>query len=132
MTTAVNSAHVLLLHPRRRGRRIQESERRSTVRLRHRSPVRFRPADIPGKPFLIGETVNISAQGVHFVTDSRPLAGALIQLVVAMPQEITGKPAVGYCFTGRVVRVRPISPTEGKWGVAVQFYYHVLHYDKGA
>jgi hypothetical protein len=132
MTTAVNSAHVLLLQPRRRGRRAQVTERRSTVRFRHRSPIRFRPADIPGKSFITGETVNISAQGVYFVTDSRPLAGALIQLVVAMPQEITGKPSTEYCFTGRVVRVEPIRSVDGKWEVAVQFYYHVLHYDKEA
>jgi hypothetical protein len=132
MTTAVNSAHVLLLQPSRRGRRAQESERRSTVRFKHRSPIRFRPADIPGKSFLIGETVDISAQGVYFVTDSRPLAGSLIQVVVAMPQEITGKPSTEYCFTGRVVRVEPMRSVDGSWGVAVQFYYHVLHYDKDA
>jgi PilZ domain-containing protein len=132
MTAAANSAHVLLLQPRRRGRRAQESERRSTVRFRHRSPICFRPVDNPGKPFLTGETVNISAQGVYFVTDSRPLAGALIQLVVAMPQEITGKASTEYCFTGRVVRVQPIRSEDSKWGVAVQFYYHVLHYDKEA
>src|ERR1700680_4084277 len=127
MTTAVNSAHVLLLQPRRRGRRAQESERRSAVRFRHRSPIRFRPADIPGKSFLIGETVNNSAQGVYFVTDSRPLAGALIQVVWAKPGEITRKPSTENCFTGRVVRVQPIRSVDGKWGVAVQFYYHVLH-----
>jgi hypothetical protein len=132
MTAAVNSAHVLLLQPRHKAQRAQESERRSTARFSHRSPVRFRPTDLPGKQYLAGETVNISAQGVYFVTDSRPLAGALIQLVVAMPQEITGKPSAEYCFTGKVVRVQPIRSMGGKWGVAVQFYYHVLHYDKDA
>jgi hypothetical protein len=132
MTAAANSAHVLLLQPRHKGQRAQKSERRSTARFNQRSPLRFRPAHLPGRPFLIGETVNISAQGVYFLMDSRPLAGSLIQLIVAMPQEITGKPSIEYCFTGRVVRVQPIRPQDGKWGVGVQFYYHVLHYDKDA
>jgi hypothetical protein len=132
MTAAANSAHVLLLQPRHKGQRAQESEGRSTVRFSQRSPVSFRPADLPGKPYLAGETINISAQGVYFVADSRPLAGALIQLIVAMPQEITGKSSVEYYFTGRVVRVQTVRSTGGKWGVAVQFYYHVLHYDKDA
>src|ERR1700730_10076391 len=132
MTAAVNSAHVLLLQPRHKAQRAQESERRFTARFSQRSPVHFRQADLPGKPYLTGETVNISAQGIYFVTDSRPLAGSLIQLVVAMPQEITGKQSAEYCFTGRVVRVQQIRAMGGKWGVAVQFYYHVLHYDKDA
>jgi hypothetical protein len=132
MTIAVNSAHVLLLQPRRRERRARESERRFSARFSHRNPILFRPADLPGKPCFGGETVNISKQGAYFVADSRPLAGALIQLVVAMPQEITGKPSTEYCFTGRVVRVQPIRSVDGNWGVAVQFYYHVLHYNKDA
>ncbi len=130
MTAAVNSAHVLLLQTRHRRAQAQESERRSTPRFSQKSPVRFRPADLQGKSYLTGETVNISAQGVYFVTDSRPLVGALIQLVVAMPREITGKPPAEYCFTGRVARIQPIRSMDGKWGVAVQFYYHVLRYDK--
>jgi hypothetical protein len=132
MTIAVNSAHVLLLQPRRRERRARESERRFSARFGDRNPILFRPADLPGKPYFAGETVNISAQDAYFVADSRPLAGALMQLVVPMPQEITGKPSTEYCFTGRVVRVQPIPSVDGKWGVAVQFYYHVLHYDKEA
>jgi hypothetical protein len=132
MTAAVNSAHVLLLQSRHKRQRAQESERRFAVRFRHTSPLRFKPADVSGKPHLTGETVNISAQGVYFVTDSPPLAGALLQLVVVMPQEITGKPPAEYCFTGKVVRVQPIRSAQGRWGVAVQFYHHVLHFDKDA
>ena len=111
---------------------MRESERRFAARFSYRGTVLFRTANLPAKPYFTGETENISAQGAYFVADFRPLAGALIQVVVAMPPEITGKPSTEYCFTGRVVRVQPIRSMDGKWGVAVQFYYHLLHYNKNA
>jgi hypothetical protein len=73
------------------------------------------------------ESLNISTQGVYFATQLAIKEGAVVQLRMKMPQEITGKPSSEWRCTGHVVRVRPICPLRGPIGVGVLFdCYEIL------
>lgn len=72
-------------------------------------------------------SVNLSECGVYFETDTPPREGSMVQIRLAMPQEITGDNTVEWRCTGKVVGVRPASHPGASLGVGVRFdYYEVL------
>jgi hypothetical protein len=73
------------------------------------------------------ESVNVSECGVYFETDTPPREGAMLQIRLEMPKEITGAMTAEWRCTGKVVGVRPTCPPSSSLGVGVRFdYYEIL------
>lgn len=73
------------------------------------------------------ESLNVSECGVYFETDTPPREGAMVQIRMEMPKEITGHGTAEWHCTGKVVGVRPTSRPGGSRGVGVRFdYYEIL------
>jgi Tfp pilus assembly protein PilZ len=72
-------------------------------------------------PEHAGQSENISEQGMFFATDLRMGVGTVVEVVLKMPQEITGEPETEWRCTGHVVRVSQVDTEVGTQGVGVQF-----------
>jgi PilZ domain len=73
------------------------------------------------------KSVNVSERGVYFETDAPPRQGAMIQLRLEMPTEITGNPPNEWRCAGKVLRIHPGSSPGAPQGVSVRFdYYEIL------
>jgi hypothetical protein len=70
------------------------------------------------------ESTNISECGVYFETDTPQRVGAMMQIRLEMPKEITGAPTVEWRCTGKVTRVQPASSPGALLGVSVRFDYY--------
>jgi hypothetical protein len=68
-----------------------------------------------------GESENLSEKGIFFATNSSFSIGTVIEVLLKMPEEITGEPAIEWLCSGHVVRVEPSDSRRGKLGVGVQF-----------
>jgi Tfp pilus assembly protein PilZ len=64
---------------------------------------------------------NLSRGGVFFATDLELEMGAKVELLLKMPQEITGVEASEWLCTGHVVRLERIKSPRGAMGVGVKF-----------
>jgi Tfp pilus assembly protein PilZ len=73
---------------------------------------------------LRAESKNLSQRGVFFATDLELSKGAALDLLVEMPEQITGVPAAQWLCTGHVVRVVPGESTQEERGVGVQFDFY--------
>ena len=100
---------------------MQANDRRYTPRLEMKIPVRFRMTAMPALPEQTCESANISARGVYFTTPLPLALKAPLEIILEMPQEITGKPPARLCITGRVTRVDPSGPYNHQRGVGVMF-----------
>jgi hypothetical protein len=83
--------------------------------------VRVRRSDVAERK---AESENLSQCGVFFITDLPLSQGAALDLLVDMPEEVTGVPAAQWLCTGHVVRVAPAELPEGPRGVGVQFDFY--------
>jgi hypothetical protein len=73
------------------------------------------------------ESVNVSECGVYFETDTPPRDGAMVQIRLEMPKEITGDATAEWHCTGKVVGLRPTCPPGVSYGVGVRFdYYEIM------
>ena len=100
-------------------------DRRLTVRHNIRTPIRIRrwKSSIPEER---GESENLSEQGILFATNSVIPVGTVLEILLRMPEMITGEPPTEWLCSGHVVRVEPIDSPRGRLGVGVQFdCYHV-------
>jgi hypothetical protein len=70
------------------------------------------------------ESENLSQRGVFFATDLPLSKGTALDLLVEMPEQITGVPPAQWLCTGHVVRVVPIDSPQGSRGVGVQFDFY--------
>jgi len=95
-------------------------ERRVSTRHAMKSPLKVRLWK-SATPEHSGQSENISEQGMFFATDLRMGVGTVIELVLKMPQEITGEPEAEWRCTGHVVRVSKVDSEVGKQGIGVQF-----------
>lgn len=75
-----------------------------------------------GLPEERAESVNLSQRGIFFASNSRIAEGEVVEVLLKMPEEITGQPTTEWRCTGQVVRVEPADSFNGKFGVGVQFY----------
>jgi CheY-like chemotaxis protein len=100
--------------------------RRWTQRRNLAVRLRFRVMN-SSVPEQRAESVNISKGGVYFTTELTLEQGAPIQLLMKMPQEITGKPTTEWRCTGHVVRVTPVRSPRVAVGIGVRFdCYEIL------
>jgi PilZ domain-containing protein len=107
--------------------KVAVSDRRLTVRHNFRTPIRIRlwKSAIPEER---GESENLSEDGLLFATDSVIPVGTVLEILLKMPEMITGRPTTEWLCSGHVVRVEPIDSPRGKLGVGVQFdCYHASH-----
>lgn len=68
------------------------------------------------------ESVNLSQCGIFFLTESRLAEGEIVEILLKMPEEISGEPTTEWRCTGHVVRVEPAKFPRGKCGVGIHFY----------
>lgn len=77
------------------------------------------------------ESVNVSERGAYFQTDTPPREGAMIQIRLEMPREITGNPTAEWRCTGKVTRIQPPSSSGTLLGVSVRFDYYEVSQTTG-
>ena len=95
-------------------------DRRSAERHPLKTPLRVRVWKT-ATPEHAGESQNISQQGMFFATDLALRVGTVVEVLLKMPEEITGEPSTEWRCTGHVVHVEPIDSPRGAQGVGVQF-----------
>ncbi|MFI5057508.1 MAG: PilZ domain-containing protein [Candidatus Acidiferrales bacterium] len=100
-------------------------DRRLATRHNLRTPLRFRirKSSIPEQR---AETENLSERGVFFATKSPISVGTAVELLLKMPEEITGKRTSEWRCTGHVVRVEPQVSPEEQLGVGVEFDFYEI------
>lgn len=96
------------------------ADRRSSHRLQVKTALRVRIWR-SGSGEQRAESENLSERGTFFATDAPLAIGSPVEILLKMPQEITGKPATEWKCTGHVVRLEPSDSPRGKLGVGVQF-----------
>ena len=105
---------------------MKPSDRRSALRFRLAIPLFVREWKTMAPEKKV-ESVNVSERGVYFETDTPPREGAVLQIRLEMPKEITGDATAEWRCTGKVVSVRPTFPPGGSRGVGVRFdYYEII------
>jgi len=101
-------------------------ERRSSRRVQFKTALRVRLWK-SGSTEQRAESENLSERGTFFATDAPLAIGSALEILLKMPEEITGKPTTKWRCTGRVVRLEPVDTPQGKLGVGVQFdCYEIL------
>jgi Tfp pilus assembly protein PilZ len=105
---------------------VYTAERRISRRLQFKTPLRVRVWK-SGPAEQLSESENLSERGAFFATDALLVIGSAVEILLKMPQEVTGKPAVDWRCTGHVVRLEPIDASHDRLGVGVQFdCYEIL------
>ncbi len=97
---------------------MSHDDRRKSPRLDHKVPVKLKPSEGTTPYMASGESVNISEEGLYFVTDSPVQPGALIDLSFTMPTGVTGSSPMKIRCTARVIRVDRNPESDGKTAVA--------------
>ena len=95
-------------------------DRRVVTRHAVKAPVKVRLWK-SATPEFAGQSQDISEQGMFLATDLRMGIGTVVEVVLKMPQEITGEPETEWRCTGHVVRVAQVESEVGTEGVGVQF-----------
>jgi hypothetical protein len=100
--------------------KISASDRRGTLRHNCKLPLRVRiwKSAIPEQRT---ESENVSERGIFFATNSPLPIGTAVQILLKMPEQITGEPTTEWLCSGHVVRIEPIDSPRGNLGVGVQF-----------
>src|SRR5207245_5103889 len=90
-------------------------DRRLTVRHNIRTPIRIRrwKSSIPEER---GESENLSEQVILFATNSVIPVGTVLEILLRMPEMITGEPPTEWLCSGHVVRVEAIDSPRGRLG----------------
>ena len=75
----------------------------------------------------LSESENLSERGAFFDTDAPLIIGSAVEILLKMPEEVTGKPAIDWRCKGHVVRLEPIDASRARLDVGVQFdCYEIL------
>lgn len=96
-------------------------DRRSSQRHKIKTSLRVR-AWKSGLPEERAESVNLSQRGIFFLADRRLAEGEIIEVLLKMPQEVTGQPTTEWRCTGHVVRTEHVDSPKDKFGIGVHFY----------
>lgn len=96
------------------------TDRRVSLRHNFKLPLRVRIWN-SAIPEQRTESENISERGIYFPTNSPLAVGTAIQVLLKMPEEITGEATNEWLCSGHVVRIEPSDSPRGKLGVGVQF-----------
>jgi hypothetical protein len=69
---------------------------------------------------------NVSRRGVFFTTDIPMDKGTMLDLLLEMPEKISGVRSAQWMCMGHVVRVAPSAEMAGAHGVGVEFDFYVV------
>jgi Tfp pilus assembly protein PilZ len=105
--------------------KVSGPERRLFPRHSLKTPLRLRIWQA-GNPEQSVESENLSEGGAFISTDSPVRVGSTVEVLLKMPKEITGKSAIEWRCTGRVVRVQTAYSSLGRAGVGVEFDNHEI------
>lgn len=72
------------------------------------------------------ESENVSRRGVFFTTDLPKDEGTMLDLLLEMPETISGVRAAQWMCMGHVVRVEQGAAADGARGVGVEFDFYVV------
>lgn len=100
--------------------KIPRSDRRLTHRYGLKIPLRVRLWKSP-EAEQHTESVNLSQNGVYFATNSPFREGEAVEILLKMPEALTGEPTTEWRCTGHVVRVDRVDSARGRIGIGVQF-----------
>ena len=93
-------------------------ERRSNLRFDITLPVLLHVA---GEPWTVGETLNLSASGVFFVTSRPLLVGITAEYVLNFPPQLTStRQPTHVRFLGKVMRIERIANSGKAFRIAVR------------
>jgi hypothetical protein len=97
-------------------------ERRLAVRrsVQTRLRVRIESSSIPEQR---AESVNLSKHGIYFLCRTPLEIDENIEILLKMPEEVSGEPVTEWRCSGRVVRVDYSPSLDRRIGVAVAFYH---------
>jgi hypothetical protein len=98
------------------------SERRIAPRLPIKADLRLRAWKL-GPTERRAQSLDLSQEGTLLATDAHIPVGSVVEVVLKMPEEITGKPAADWRCTGHVVRLQSLDKLPGQLGFGVQFDY---------
>ena len=107
------------------------SERRIARRLPIQADLRLRAWKL-GPTERTAQSLDLSQEGTLLATDAHIPVGSVVEVVLEMPEEITGKPAADWRCTGHVVRLQSLDKLPGKLGFGVQFDYCEILRSKAA
>jgi hypothetical protein len=96
-------------------------DRRSSQRHNVKTALRVRIWN-SALPEHRAESVNVSLRGIYFNTKTPLTEGEIVEVLLKMPQEVSGEQTTEWRCTGHVVRIDPADSPKGKVGVGVQFY----------
>jgi len=96
-------------------------DRRSSQRHNIKTSLRVRVWK-SGLPEERAESVNLSQRGTFFLADRRLAEGEIIEVLLKMPEEVTGQPTTEWRCTGHVVRTEHVDSCKDKFGIGVHFY----------
>ena len=106
------------------------TDRRLARRHSLQMPIRLRMRGVE-LPDTKLKSENISQRGIFFSADLELARGATVDVLLEMPEEVTGVPTAHWLCTGRIVRVERKGPEGAAKGVAVQFdFYEVSRFDR--
>lgn len=108
------------LNREERHMKVATSDRRLSVRHEIKTPLRIRLWK-SAAPEKRSESLNLSECGILFATDSPMPIGTVVEVLLKMPEEITGERTTEWLCSGHVVRINPIDSPRGKLAVGVQF-----------
>ena len=104
-----------------------DRERRLIRRHEIKTPLRIRICK-PDGPEQKAESLNLSEYGVCFATDSLLHEGQTVEVVLRMPEQVSGEQCDERRCTGRVVRVEKIESPSQHLAISVRFdCYEVTH-----
>jgi hypothetical protein len=108
---------------------MHEDDRRHTSRYNLKIPLEI---EIPGSnevPVQETESLDISGRGMRFISTLPLRAGAILRILLRMPNEIVKKPIGDWRCQCRVVHVEENQPPDGRLraGVEIQYYEIVKH-----
>ena len=95
-------------------------DRRGAERHNFKVPLRVRICK-SGTPGQRTNSENLSGRGIYFATNSQLSVGTAVEVLLKMPEEITGQPTTEWLCSGHVVRVEPFDSPRGRLGVGVKF-----------
>jgi len=95
-------------------------DRRGALRHNFKVPLRVRICK-SAIPEQRTNSENLSGRGIYFATDSPLCVGTAVEVLLKMPEEITGQPTTEWLCSGHVVRVEPFDSAKGRLGVGVKF-----------
>jgi hypothetical protein len=85
-----------------------------------KTPLRVRLCK-PNGPEQKAESLNLSEYGICFATDSLLHEGQTVEVVLSMPEEVSGEQCDERRCTGRVVRVERIESPSRHLAISVRF-----------